>query len=407
MVMLWELQGLPYLHPLLSGFYMYRAAIACILGCLLASNNVFSQVGGQEGQYRFVSLHFNTGGLFYSGTEDNNGFKDDYQAFELKLGWQSKRSQEWAGPLNYPSYGVGLYYGLVGDAQVFGHPHAVFGFMAVPLTQERRLTFQVEPAAGIGFNLKPYDSLSNPDLSTLGGRFSFYFALQAEARYRVSRTIDLQGGMNFHHMSNGRVLHPNLGINLLGMRLGATWHFRRLPKEAIPEQPLQVRPTNGHRTKPRPNHERSVALYQAFGVAQNKVDIGTRMQYLTSTTLLEYQRALNSMHSVSAGAEVFLDYSARDTAEYDIPPGSPVFFPAVHAGYGLSFWRLAIRIQAGTYLTAWGREQKGTFFLRPNLRYDISPRLFGQVGLKTITTTADWIEFGIGYKFYRSTTGNE
>lgn len=386
---------------------MYRALIVRILGCLLASNTVFSQSGGLEGQYQFISLHFNTGGLFYSGTEDNNGFKDHYQAFELKLGWQSKRSQEWAGPLNHPSYGVGLYYGLVGDATVFGHPYAVFGFMAVPLTRERRLTFQVEPAAGIGFNLKPYDSLSNPDLSTLGGRFSFYFALQAEARYRLSRTLDLQGGMNFNHMSNGRVLHPNLGINMMGLRLGAAWHFRRLPKQAIPEHPLQVRPTNGRRTKPRPIRERSVALYQAFGVVQNKVDIGTRKQYLTSTTLVEYQHGFNSMHSMSAGAEAFLDYSARDTAEYDIPPGNTVFFPAVHVGYGLSFWRLAIRIQAGTYLTASQRDQKGGFFFRPNLRYHISPRLFAQVGLKTITTTADWIEFGIGYKFYRVTNGNE
>jgi hypothetical protein len=390
---------------------MYRVALACILGCLLAPNTVFPQEGGQEGQFQFVSMHVNTGGLFYSGTEDNNGFKDDYQAFELKLGWQSKRSQEWAGPLNYPSYGVGIYYGLVGDVKVFGHPYALFSFMAVPLTRERRLTFQLEPAAGMGFNLKPYDSLSNPDLSTLGGRFSFYFALQAEARYRLSRTIDLQGGMNFHHMSNGRVLLPNLGINMLGMRLGAAWHFRRLPQqpgaENGRENPPAVRPTNGRRTKPRPIRERSVSLYQAFGAVQNNVNLGTRTQYLTSSTVLEYQHGLNELHAISGGVDAFLDYSARDTAEFDIPPGSQVFFPALHVGYALNVWRFSIRIQAGTYLTAWGREQKGAFFLRPNLRYHINPRLFAQVGLKTITTTADWIEFGIGYKLHRSTTGNK
>lgn len=390
---------------------MYRAAIIRFVGCLLASHSVFSQETGQEGQYRFVSMHFNSGGLYYSGTEDNNGFKDNYQAFELKMGWQSKRSQVWAGELNYPAYGFGLYYGLVGDSRTFGHPHALFGFMAVPLTRERRLTFQVEPAAGIGFNLKPYDSLTNPDKSTLGGRFSFYFALQAEARYRLSRRLDIQGGMNFHHMSNGRVLHPNLGINMLGMRLGAAWHFRRLPEHAETEtpgeSPVQVRPVNGRRTKPRPIREQSIALYQALGAVQNKVDLGSRKQYLTSTTLLEYQYGFNSLHSVSAGFEAFADFSARDTAQYDIPPGSPVFFPAVHVGYGLNVWRFTIRIQGGTYLTSWGREQKGAFFLRPNIRYDISPRLFAQVGLKTITTTADWIEFGIGYKLFRKTSGIE
>lgn len=390
---------------------MFRTVYTLLIACLLASNASFSQDMGQDLQYQFVSLHANTGGLFYSGTDNNNGFKDHYHAFELKLGWQTKRSQEWAGPLNYPSYGVGLYYGLVGDTRVFGHPHALFGFMAVPLTRERRLTFQLEPAAGIGFNLKPYDSLSNPDNSALGGRFSFYFALQAEARYQLTQAFDLQGGLNFHHMSNGRMIIPNLGINMVGIRLGTSWHFSRLPQEANRQhadaRPLPRRPANGRRVKPRRVHERSVAVYQAFGAVQNKVDIGTRTQYLTSTTLVEYEYGLNALHAISGGVDAFLDYSARDTAEFNIPPGSPVFFPGIHAGYALSVWRFGIRIQAGTYLTAWGREQKGVFFLRPNLRYQINPRLFAQVGLKTITTTADWIEFGIGYKFYRATTVKE
>jgi hypothetical protein len=67
------------------------------------------------------------------------------------------------------------------------------------------------------------------------------------------------------------------------------------------------------------------------------------------------------------------------------------------------FWRLTVRLQIGYNLTTIGRELKRNTFMRPALRYEFTKRFYGQVGLKTMNgATADWIEFGAGYKlFYR------
>jgi hypothetical protein len=67
------------------------------------------------------------------------------------------------------------------------------------------------------------------------------------------------------------------------------------------------------------------------------------------------------------------------------------------------FWRLTIRLQLGINLSSLGREMKGTTFIRPAIQYNINKKLFAQIGLKTMNgATADWVEWGIGYKFYYS-----
>ena len=377
------------------------------LSCwLLAPTNLDGQDYHNYGIFRFFSLHYSTGWHIYTGTDSSDGIMGRYNSFELKAGWQSKRSQEWAREVNHPSYGFGLYYGLIGDKQVFGRPSALFGFIAFPVTRERRLNFQLEPAAGIAFNLKPYDSSTNKNNLAYGARFAFYFALQAEAKYYLNRKTDLLFGLNIHHISNGRAVQPNLGLNMVGLRVGASYHFngmqKKMNRSTKDTVTLPVRPCNGLAAPVRRVKEHNISIYQAFGMVQNRTNIESNTRYLTSSSVLEFQHKFNSMHGVSAGFDAFLDYGMRDTAEYHAPEPAGVFFPGIHAGYDLMFWRLSARFQVGYHTSAAGRELKGALFFRPNIRFDFNDRLFAQIGLKTRNGgRADWIETGLGYKIWR------
>lgn len=136
---------------------------------------------------------------------------------------------------------------------------------------------------------------------------------------------------------------------------------------------------------------------------QNKDDAGTRHRYITSSTVIEYQHKFNTMHAVNVGFNALYDFSARDTVEYPMNKTEQAyFFPAIHAGYDFMFWRLAIKLQVAYNLTSINRELKGNIFVRPAIRYEINKRLFTQLGLKTMNgATADWVEFGLGYKLFR------
>lgn len=366
----------------------------------------FSQKESKKNPYRFYSLKLHSGSHFYTGTELKEKLKNGYASIEVRTGWQAAGKAPWQQEHLNPSYGIGWYSGYVGDIDIFGNPHALFGFITFPVIKKRRNTLQVEPALGLTYNLKPYNVDHNAINDAIGSKFAVYFALHAGGKYQLNREMDLLYGLDLTHFSNGRTVTPNLGLNMMGFSAGFRYNYnalqRKVDNSIYPIKLLEARPQLPPGRSPRRIRSNSLAVYQAIGTVQNKDDAGTNHRYITSSTVVEYQHSFNTKHGFSAGLDAFLDYSARDTAEFvKNKDAMTVFFPGLHAGYDFQFWRLAIRLQIGANLSAVGREIKGNTFIRPAVRYLVNKRLYAQVGLKTFNgATADWVEAGFGFRFY-------
>lgn len=376
-----------------------------VVTILLHAVGVFGQSDPNTGNFKFFSLKLHTGKHLYTGQSLNDKLKNGYGAIELRTGWQSKGKHDWEKQYNFPSYGIGWYSGYVGDVDIFGSPHALFGFITFALTKNHRNTFQVEPAIGLTYNLKPYNPNHNAINDAIGSRFAVYFALHGGGKYRLNREIDLLYGVDVTHFSNGRTVTPNLGLNMMGFSAGARYNFNshqaKVDNSLHPATILGVRPMLGPTGKPSKIIEDNISFYQAIGTVQNKDDAGTGHRYLTSSSIMEYQHKFNTKHGLNIGFDALFDPSARDTAEFKQNVDQVAFFPAVHLGYDFMFWRIAIRLQLGINLTPLGRELKGKTFIRPALQYNFNKNLFAQVGLKTMNgATADWVEWGIGYKLF-------
>jgi hypothetical protein len=380
-----------------------------LLFCLIFGLNAltaFTQTEKRPNNYRFYSLKLHSGRHFYTGTELKDKLKNGYASIEIRTGWQATGMDDWQKEHQYPSYGIGWYSGYVGDIDIFGSPHALFGFATFPVLRKKRTTIQVEPALGLTYNLKPYNIEHNAINDAIGSKFAVYFALHAGGKYQLNREMDLLYGLDVTHFSNGRTVTPNLGLNMMGFSAGFRYNYnskqKKVDNSTHPMTLLEARPLLPKGESPRRIRSNSIAIYQAVGTVQNKDNAGTNHRYMTSSTVLEYQHAFNTKHGFSAGFDAFLDYSARDTAEFvENKEAMAVFFPAVHVGYDFQFWRLAIRLQIGANLSSVGREIKGNTFVRPAVRYLINKRLFAQLGLKTFNgATADWVEAGLGYRFY-------
>ena len=357
-----------------------------------------------RGRFRFFSLKFHSGRHYYTGTALKDKLKNGYTSVETRIGWQSKGNQDWQKEHNYPSYGIGLYNGYVGDVDILGSPHAVFGFITFPFGRSRRHNFQIEPAIGLTYNLKPYNIEHNAINDAIGSKFAVYFAIHAGGKVKLNREIDFLYGYDITHFSNGRTVTPNLGLNMMGFSTGFRYNFnaeqRKVDNSLHPQTILEARPILPAKIRAAKLKQHAISIYQAIGTVQNKDDAATSNRYLVSSSVLEYQYKLNTKSAFSVGFDAFIDPSAKDTLEYVAnKTAQETFFPAVHVGYEFMIWRLAIRMQVGTYLTGIARELKGNTFIRPALRYNINDRLFTQIGLKTMNgSTADWVEWGIGYR---------
>ena len=386
--------------------YLYNAIIMrCFLGVFLIwMLTGIGAVGAQEQEqasfrdFRLLEVKGHAGSHIYTGESLEEALENGYRSVEVRYGWQSCNPDSWQSMYLYPAYGIGWYSGFIGNPDLLGMPGAFYAFISFPLLRHNRHALVLDPAAGLSFDFKPYHSEDNPLNDAISSRFNIYFNLNFGAIYRLNREMDLLYGIDLTHFSNGRTFRPNAGLNMLGLNVGLRYNFNarqnRVDNAAHPKLLLDSRPRLEGFRKVRPVMEGNVLVYGAGGLVQNTEDKGTGKQYTVFSTLLEYQYRFNTRSGVTAGLDFFFDNSLKGTH-----PGGRRDFYGTHLGYDFMFWRLTIRMQAGTYLHGRGHELKGNYFLRPAIKYDFSETLFLQVGLKTLAGfRADWIETGIGVK---------
>lgn len=357
-----------------------------------------SNTDTQQNRFKFIEIKGHFGAFLKSSNKlGESGLLDNgYGGVTVKMGWRPTDPEGWASRYSYPSYGVGFYSGFLSDAQVFGNPNAVYGFIRFPISNpERRTIFEIEPSLGLTYNLNPYDSEDNPLNVAIGARMAVYFNLYFGFTYKWTREVDILYGIDFSHFSNGATYKPNNGLNLYGINLGMRYNYNRTQLlENNDPYTNDVLPARFKRPLRSPTDTTSaslIAVYLAGGLAQNDALIGRDVVMGTITSLIEYEYHFDERHSVSGGLDLFYDNRLQDRNRGDR------WASGIHAGYAFSFFKFDIKMQVGTYI---GDDKgKGAFFLRPALRYNISKHIFAQIGLKTLDGgSADYIEYGIGVK---------
>lgn len=354
----------------------------------LDSGNKFKYI---EFKAQFGAFLKSNNKLGESGLLDNG-----YGGVTVKMGWQPTNPEGWASRYSYPSYGIGFYSGFLSDAQVFGNPNAIYGFIRFPFSAPGRQTiFAIEPALGLTYKLKPYDSETNPINEAIGARAAVYFNLNFGFTYKWTREVDILYGVDFTHFSNGSTYKPNSGLNLYGINLGLRYNYNqtqlRENKDVYSDDVLPARFKRPLRSPVDLTKSNAISIYLAGGLAQSDELMGTDILMGVFSGVIDYEHEFNERHGINAGVDFFYDNRFRERSAADR------WMAAVHGGYAFSFHKFDIKMQVGTY--AGGQKGKGIFFMRPALRYRINKYLFTQIGLKTLAGgKADYIEYGVGIR---------
>lgn len=363
-----------------------------------SGQNKISAQKKKKNIFKYLEVKAQFGAFMKSDTKlSENGLLDHgYGGIILKMGWQPTNSESWASKYNYPTYGVGFYSGFLSDAQVFGNPNAVYGFIRFPLSHpNRKNEFAIEPALGITYKLNPYDSETNPLNDAIGARMAVYFNLNFGFTYKWTCELDLLYGLDFSHFSNGSTYKPNSGLNLYGINVGLRYNYNRRQlienKDIYSDHVFPARFQRPERSALDLTSGNAIFIYIGGGLAQTDEMMGTESLKEVLSGVIDYEHSFNEMHGISVGVDAFYDNRITDINT------SGKWMAAAHGGYAFSFHKFDIRMQVGTYLG--DKKNKGNFFMRPSLRYDINKSFFAQIGLKTLDGgKADYIEYGIGFK---------
>ncbi|KQC28624.1 acyloxyacyl hydrolase [Flagellimonas eckloniae] len=380
---------------------MIRCFILCLFCSFFIAKAQTISNGEISNTFKFLEIKSHYGAFLKSDNAlGNSGVLDNgYGGITAKLGWQPTDPKGWASRYGYPSYGIGAYVGFLNDAQVFGVPNAVYGFINFPISNsDRKNVFSIEPSLGLTYSLNPFDSEENPINESIGAQAAVYFNLDFGFAYKFSRELDILYGIDVSHFSNGSTFLPNNGLNLYGINLGLRYHYnaeqRKQNQDVFSGDLLPARFNRPTKSPRDITSENALSIYLAGGFSQRDEDQGTNTLYGTGSLILDYEHRFNEMHGVTGGFDLFWDNRLRNFET------SERLLSGVHVGYDFMFYKLTVKFQIGTYLS--GDRGKGGFFMRPALRYDFNKHIFAQVGLKTLNGgAADYIEYGVGIKPFK------
>lgn len=347
-------------------------------------------VFAQDPKYqKVIGVAYETGPLLSNGTDWGDEVKNavDYRAIDFKLGWRKISNTTFNYLYRYPTLGVGFNSALKAYKEI-GRPQSIYGFMEIPFSIKgisRRVSFGYFTQLGIGFNLRPYDSIANPTNRYIGSKVNGYVHLGLNTTVIVSERVDFLASFGLKHYSNGASKRPNSGINIsplnfsMRIKLGEIFPTPSSPPE-FPEKELKT--------------FWNFALYTGI----KNYEIGDP-SYFRGGIGVNYLLEPSYKYRLGIGLDLFW------------AQGMSLRFPEQYFSFkdqtslaivGSWEWRLTERlfvpIGLGAYLYRNELNQEITWFYeRVGARYRFSNNLSLGAQIKAHKAKADFFEFTIGY----------
>lgn len=124
-------------------------------------------------------------------------------------------------------YGLQVQYSNWANPEDFGWTAGTNAYLNFPLISQNKLIWDFKVGLGIGYIDQPFDYQTNYKNGAIGSKINALVEFGSRVRVPVHPHIQLTGGLNFYHMSNGSYQMPNLGINVASFTLGVNYQIKQ------------------------------------------------------------------------------------------------------------------------------------------------------------------------------------
>ncbi|RAV30476.1 acyloxyacyl hydrolase [Sinomicrobium soli] len=144
--------------------------------------------------------------------------------------------------------GIGIAHYGFDNPEELGRPTAIYLFQRSEIARlGDRIALDYEWNFGISTGWKPHHFERNPYNVAIGSGTNAYLNAGIYLRWALTRHTDLATGIDFTHFSNGNTTFPNAGLNMVGLKIGMLYDFRKRqpaaePAVSIPESLMKRYP---------------------------------------------------------------------------------------------------------------------------------------------------------------------
>lgn len=338
-----------------------------------------------------AKIHY---GFIYAHHLELEIFNAHFPAFEISIQKLTFGKHKWERAFNYPIIGAIFFYSGMGNNPYLGQAFALMPFMNFPLYKHDNFTFGFRFALGIGYLTERFDRLKNYKNLAIGSHLNAAINLMFEVRYRLNYALTLSGGICLQHFSNGSLKLPNYGLNTPLVNVGIAY------------RPWKENTYIGDRFYP------PIEPFEAIVRRSIHFNIGAALGWKDMTAVvgenyLVYHLYENTLIRVSKksmvglGLDLSYDPSQIKILEMQgmiIDNKFSILRPGINAAYELMMGRLGFIVNLGYYLG--GKEKtNGPLYQKLSVQYNFAKNFFANVMLKVHWGRADYIGWGLGYKF--------
>lgn len=296
-------------------------------------------------------------------------------------------NRPWQRNFHYPETGVAVFYAWLGNPAELGNMMGAYPFINFHLQRSTREKLYLRIGIGLGYLPVNFNQQTNHKDEVIGSHINAMVNIRFTNHFYLSNNLRLETGLGVTHCSDGSYKTPNLGINLLTVNAGLSYCLNPYKTVAVPYA------DTAHRKY------LSNELFLGFGTSQIEPPGGSR--YGAATLSYIAYHIINAKNKLGLGLDVF--YNSANIAAMKGIDSAYVSTPAqniqlgIKAGYELMAGKLGLPLEIGSYIYTRSKEH-GYEYNRIGIRYYASKHFIASITLLTHFASADYIEWGAGYK---------
>ena len=314
--------------------------------------------------------------------------KDYTSGAALSLLHTTDGSRNWHHLYHFPSLGIGYHHSSLGNNQVYGRAHSLYGFFEAPaVTISPGVALLYRMSAGLSYITRTFDVGQNIYNIAIGSHLNLYYKLSLLTTFRLTENYQLAVGLGLNHFSNGKIQSPNKGLNLISGSAGIRYTLYEPEKK----KKSSVLPSLEDK-----NHFSLIWSHGWKDYNRFHPEV-----YYVSSMNLSYERQYARVARYGIGVDAFYNPSLKKHLKE--PSGNRLIHPAlyrvgVHLSHDLIVGDFSLTMQLGHYI------YNQVFYItdiynRIGLKYYTNKHFIVNVSLKSHNANAEFIEFGIGYQW--------
>ncbi|OIP81732.1 MAG: hypothetical protein AUK44_09420 [Porphyromonadaceae bacterium CG2_30_38_12] len=349
--------------------------------------------------------------------------QDPVVGCELAIEWQTMGEKEWHQYLNFSKVGVGVVGLNLGNPAMLGNLYAVYPYLSFQVFNFNFVKFNIKGGAGASYLTKTFRNTAtnlevlNTGNAAIGSHLNVYFEGGGSLVVPIGKGWAAVADLQWNHASNGSFYQPNSGLNMINTMAG-----------------ISYTPYYKHRYRPIWKHSKNVPNVFSMELIASG---GARQWYYKDTKLYPtgsfvaavYHPVGNALR-LGVGIDAFYDgvydgnhnstwqrtYIFTDEIKNKMRIGITLrpelvagkFTAGIHLGLYVLNPIKNLEPYDAAKLSALNKpliypynieKEDGWFFSRASLHYALTENVFLALGLKTHLQKAEFIEWGIGYRF--------